>query len=859
MFERFTERARQVVVLAQEEARTLKHNYIGTEHILLGLLREEEGLAARVLESLDITVERVRAQVVRIVGSGEEVTSGQIPFTPRAKKVLELALREALSLGHNYIGTEHILLGLVRENEGVAARILLDFDADSEKIRNEVIRMLSGPGGRRQGQSSGSGGSGSSGSPGEGKKSSKLLDQFGRNLTKLAAEGKLDPVVGRETEIERIMQILSRRTKNNPVLIGEPGVGKTAVVEGLAQRITNSDVPELLKNKQIYTLDLAALVAGSKYRGEFEERLKKVMKEITQRGDIILFIDELHNLVGAGAAEGAIDAASILKPALARGELQTIGATTLDEYRKYLERDSALERRFQQIRVEEPSIDQTVEILKGLRDRYEQHHKVQITDEALKAAGELASRYISDRFLPDKAIDLIDEAASRMRIKSMTSPPANKELEGEVETTRREKEAAIEAQEFEKAAALRDQERKLTNKKHEFEKEWESGESGERPSIGEEEIADIVSMWTGIPVFKLTEAETQKLMRMEDELHKRVIGQHPAVEVISKAIRRSRAGLKDPKRPTGSFIFLGPSGVGKTELARTLAEFLFGDDESMIRIDMSEYMEKHAVSRLVGSPPGYVGYDEGGQLTEAVRRKPYSVLLLDEIEKAHPDVFNILLQILEDGRLTDAQGRTVDFRHAIVIMTSNIGAAEIARNTPLGFAVSDDETGITYDDMKNRIMGELKKVFRPEFLNRIDDVIVFHKLQKEEVKQIVELLLLRIRESMAERELQLELTDPAKDLLVEKGWDPSMGARPLRRAIQRYIEDPLADFVLREELTPGATVVVDPAEEGEEGEVRLRIVKPKKQKTPVGVGAAEELAADEGGLPGGDDIPADES
>jgi ATP-dependent Clp protease ATP-binding subunit ClpC len=845
MFERFTERARQVVVLAQEEARTLKHNYIGTEHILLGLLREEEGLAARVLESLDITVERVRAQVVRIVGSGEEVTSGQIPFTPRAKKVLELALREALSLGHNYIGTEHILLGLVRENEGVAARILLDFDADSEKIRNEVIRMLSGPGGRRQGQGHASTGAGTGSS--EGKKSSKLLDQFGRNLTKLAADGKLDPVVGRETEIERIMQILSRRTKNNPVLIGEPGVGKTAVVEGLAQRITNSEVPELLKNKQIYTLDLAALVAGSKYRGEFEERLKKVMKEITQRGDIILFIDELHNLVGAGAAEGAIDAASILKPALARGELQTIGATTLDEYRKYLERDSALERRFQQIRVEEPTIDQTVEILKGLRDRYEQHHKVQITDEALKAAGELADRYISDRFLPDKAIDLIDEAASRMRIKSMTSPPSNRELEEEIETTRRQKEAAIEAQEFEKAAALRDKERKLTNKKRELEEEWESGESGERPSIGEEEIADIVSMWTGIPVFKLTEAETQKLMRMEDELHKRVIGQHPAIEVISKAIRRSRAGLKDPKRPTGSFIFLGPSGVGKTELARTLAEFLFGDDDAMIRIDMSEYMEKHAVSRLVGSPPGYIGYDEGGQLTEAVRRKPYSVLLLDEIEKAHPDVFNILLQILEDGRLTDAQGRTVDFRHAIVIMTSNIGAAEIARNTPLGFAVSDDETGITYDDMKNRIMGELKKVFRPEFLNRIDDVIVFHKLQKEEIKQIVELLLLRIRASMAERELQLELTDTAKDLLVEKGWDPAMGARPLRRAIQRYIEDPLADFVLREELTPGATVVVDPAEDGEEGEVRLRIVKPKKQKTPVGVGAesAKELPSAE--------------
>ncbi len=846
MFERFTERARQVVVLAQEEARTLKHNYIGTEHILLGLLREEEGLAARVLESLDITVERVRAQVVRIVGSGEEVTSGQIPFTPRAKKVLELALREALSLGHNYIGTEHILLGLVRENEGVAARILLDFDADSEKIRNEVIRMLSGPGGRSRSQGAGAG-SGAAGQA-EGKKSSKLLDQFGRNLTKLASDGKLDPVVGRETEIERIMQILSRRTKNNPVLIGEPGVGKTAVVEGLAQRITNSDVPELLRGKQIYTLDLAALVAGSKYRGEFEERLKKVMKEITQRGDIILFIDELHNLVGAGAAEGAIDAASILKPALARGELQTIGATTLDEYRKYLERDSALERRFQQIRVEQPSTDETQQILKGLRDRYEAHHKVNITDEALTAAAELADRYISDRFLPDKAIDLIDEAASRMRIKSMTAPPVYRELEEEIESIRRDKEKAIENQEFEKAASLRDSERQATNRKRELEQQWEAGEGVERPSIGEEEIADIVSMWTGIPVFKLTEAETAKLRRMEEELHKRVIGQHPAIEVISKAIRRSRAGLKDPKRPTGSFVFLGPSGVGKTELARTLAEFLFGDEDAMIRIDMSEYMEKHAVSRLVGSPPGYIGYDEGGQLTEAVRRKPYSVLLLDEIEKAHPDVFNILLQILEDGRLTDAQGRTVDFRHAIVIMTSNIGASEIARNTPLGFSVSDDETGISYDDMKTRIMGELKKVFRPEFLNRIDDVIVFHKLQREEIKQIVDLLLVRIRATLAERELQLELSEAAKDLLVEKGWDPSMGARPLRRAIQRYIEDPLADFVLRSELKPGATVMVDPVGEGDDRELALSLVGPDPERTPVGVGAeGGEASGDEGG------------
>jgi len=837
VFERFTERARQVVVLAQEEARILKHNYIGTEHILLGLLREEEGLAARVLESLDITVERVRAQVVRIVGSGEEVTSGQIPFTPRAKKVLELALREALSLGHNYIGTEHILLGLVRENEGVAARILLDFDADSEKIRNEVIRMLSGPGGRRQGQGQGQ--------QGEGKKSSKLLDQFGRNLTKLAAEAKLDPVVGRETEIERIMQILSRRTKNNPVLIGEPGVGKTAVVEGLASRITSGEVPELLKNKQIYTLDLAALVAGSKYRGEFEERLKKVMKEITQRGDIILFIDELHNLVGAGAAEGAIDAASILKPALARGELQTIGATTLDEYRKYLERDSALERRFQQIRVDQPSTEETVQILKGLRDRYEAHHRVGITDEALDSAAELADRYISDRFLPDKAIDLIDEAASRARIKSMTAPPVYRDLEEEIETTRRDKEAAIEAQEFEKAANLRDQERQLTNKKRDLEEQWRSGESGERPEIAEEEIADIVSMWTGIPVFKLTEAETQKLMRMEEELHKRVIGQDAAVEAVAKAIRRSRAGLKDPKRPTGSFIFLGPSGVGKTELGRTLAEFLFGDEEAMVRIDMSEYMEKHSVSRLVGSPPGYIGYDEGGQLTEAVRRKPYSVLLLDEIEKAHPDVFNILLQILEDGRLTDAQGRTVDFRNAIVIMTSNIGANEIAKNTGVGFTVSD-ETGLSYDDMKNRIMGELKKVFRPEFLNRIDEVIVFHKLAREEVREIVELLMKRVRESLAERELSLNLSEEATDLLVEKGWDPSMGARPLRRAIQRYIEDPLADQVLAQNAEPGSTVEVDkadrdPDDKDSEDEVKISITKPRKREA-VGVG---------GGAPGG--------
>jgi ATP-dependent Clp protease ATP-binding subunit ClpC len=834
LFERFTERARQVVVLAQDEARALKHNYIGTEHILLGLLREEEGLAARVLESLDITVEEVRAQVARIVGQGDEVTTGQIPFTPRAKKVLELALREALSLGHNYIGTEHILLGLVRENEGVAARILLDFDADADKIRNEIIRMLSGPGRRQQG-----GGS----APGEKTKSSKLLDQFGRNLTKQASEGKLDPVVGRQTEIERVMQILSRRTKNNPVLIGEPGVGKTAVVEGLAARISSNQVPELLKGKQIYTLDLAALVAGSKYRGEFEERLKKVMKEITQRGDIILFIDELHNLVGAGAAEGAIDAASILKPALARGELQTIGATTLDEYRKYLERDAALERRFQQIRVDEPSVDDTVQILRGLRDRYEAHHRCKISDDALHAAASLADRYIQDRHLPDKAIDLIDEAGSRMRIRSMSAPPRYRELEEEIEKVRKDKEDAIENQEFEKAASLRDKERKLSQKKRELEENWRQNEAeAEQPEVGEEEIADIVSMWTGIPVFKLTEAESARLTRMEDELHKRVIGQEEAIEAVSRSIRRARAGIKDPKRPTGSFIFLGPSGVGKTELARTLAEFLFGDEDAMIQVDMSEYMEKHSVSRLVGSPPGYIGYDEGGQLTEAVRRKPYSVLLLDEIEKAHPDVFNILLQILEEGKLTDAQGRRVDFRNTIIVMTSNIGAGQISKNQSLGFSMGDD-TGMTYEDMKNKVMGELKKVFRPELLNRIDEVIVFHKLTKEEILTIVDIQMKRVREQLATHDVAIELTDEAKELLVEKGYDPAMGARPLRRAIQRVIEDPLADFVLGRTLEPASTILV--ARKGGTDEVDMTIIPGEVTPEKVTVPPDEPLAEGE--------------
>jgi len=815
MFERFTERARQVVVLAQEEARSLKHNYIGTEHLLLGLLREEEGIAAQVLTTLDVNLDEVRMQVAQIVGMGDEVAAGQIPFTPRAKKVLELALREALSLGHNYIGTEHILLGLIKENEGVAARILLEFDADSEKIRNEIMRKLTGSARRTPVPQ------------GESKKRVKLLDQFGRNLTKLADEGKLDPVVGRELEIERVMQILSRRTKNNPVLIGEPGVGKTAVVEGLAQRITSNDVPELLKGKQIYTLDLAALVAGSKYRGEFEERLKKVMKEIHEHGEIILFIDELHNLVGAGAAEGAIDAASILKPALARGELQTIGATTIEEYRRYVEKDAALERRFQQIMVNEPSEEDTELILRGLRDRYEAHHRIKITDEALKAAARLAARYISDRFLPDKAIDLIDEAASRMRIKTMTAPPQYRELEAEVETVRKEKEAAIEAQEFEKAANLRDQERKLSNRKRELAEEWKSDEGREVVSIGEEEIADIVSMWTGIPVFKLTEGESQKLLRMEEVLHERVIGQDQAINAVSKAIRRSRAGIKDPRRPSGSFIFLGPSGVGKTELARTLAEFLFGDEDALLQVDMSEYMEKHAVSRLVGSPPGYVGYEEGGQLSETVRRKPYSVILLDEIEKAHPDVFNILLQILEDGHLTDSQGRKVDFRNTIVIMTSNIGAKTIAKDSPLGFAVTD-EAGMSYEDMKTNITGELKRVFRPEFLNRVDEVIVFHKLDRANIKEIVDLMIARVGQQLAEREVAIELTEPAKELLVDRGFDPGMGARPLRRAIQQYVEDLLADEVLAGAIPEGSTVLIDRKNDNTFMTLLAKQHKPKK-------------------------------
>ncbi|HEY3213414.1 MAG TPA: ATP-dependent Clp protease ATP-binding subunit [Actinomycetota bacterium] len=806
MFERFTDRARRVVVLAQEEARMLNHNYIGTEHILLGLIHEGEGVAAKALESLNISLEAVRQQVEEIIGQGQAAPTGHIPFTPRAKKVLELSLREALQLGHNYIGTEHILLGLIREGEGVAAQVLQKLGADLNRVRQTVIQLLSGytagkgettPGG--QGEQAGQG--------------SMVLDQFGRNLTQLARDTKLDPVIGREKEIERVMQVLSRRTKNNPVLIGEPGVGKTAIVEGLAQDIVRGEVPETLKGKQIYTLDLGALVAGSRYRGDFEERLKKVLKEIRTRGDIVLFIDELHTLVGAGAAEGAIDAASILKPMLARGELQTIGATTRDEYRKHLEKDAALERRFQPINVEEPTVAHTIEILKGLRDRYEAHHRVSFTDDALVAAANLSDRYISDRFLPDKAIDLIDEAGSRMRIRRMTAPPDVREVDEKIAEVRLRKESAIDAQDFEKAASLRDEERQLVEERQRREREWKSGEMDVLSEVDEEEIAEVLATWTGIPVFKLTEEETEKLLRMEDELHKRIISQEDSITAVSKAIRRTRAGLKDPKRPSGSFIFLGPSGVGKTELSKALAEFLFGDEAALIQLDMSEYMEKHTVSRLIGSPPGYVGYEEGGQLTEAVRRKPFSVILFDEIEKAHPDVFNTLLQILEDGRLTDSQGHQVDFKNTIIIMTSNLGTRDIQKGPGIGFAARPDEK-MTYEKMKDRVMDELKKSFRPEFLNRIDEVIVFHSLTQEDVKQIVDLLMKRVTEQLKAKDLEIELTDAAKSVLAEKGFDPSLGARPLRRTIQRLVEDPLSEKLLWKEFRAGQTIIVD-ARDGE--------------------------------------------
>jgi ATP-dependent Clp protease ATP-binding subunit ClpC len=798
MFERFTEKARRVVVYAQEEARMLNQNYIGTEHLLLGLIREQDGIAAKALESLNISLEDVHQQVEELIGKGTYVPTGHIPFTPRAKKVLELSLREALQLGHNYIGTEHVLLGLIREGEGVAAQVLLNLGADLDKVRSAVIQLLSGYYGKQ----------GETASEERGGGTSQLLDEFGRNLTRQARDGKLDPVIGRTKEIERVMQILSRRTKNNPVLIGEPGVGKTAVAEGLAEAIARDEVPETLRNKQLYTLDLAALVAGSKYRGEFEERLKKVMKEIHERGDIILFVDEMHTLVGAGAAEGAIDAASIIKPALARGELQTIGATTLDEYRKYVEKDPALERRFQPIVVGEPSVAETVEILRGLRDRYEAHHRVSITDGALDAAATLADRYISDRFLPDKAIDLIDEAGSKMRMKTMTAPPDVREVEDKLKGVRQEKEAAIEAQEFEKAASLRDREKQVLAEKRKIEEEWMKPDNRRMVEVTEREIADIVSMWTGIPVTNLTEEETAKLLRMETSLHERIVGQDEAVIAVSRAIRRTRAGLKNPNRPAGSFIFLGPSGVGKTELAKTLSAFLFGTEDALISLDMSEYMEKHTVSRLVGSPPGYVGFEEGGQLTEAVRRRPYSVILFDEIEKAHPDVFNVLLQILEEGRLTDAQGRKVDFKNTILIMTSNVGARDITKGkTALGFS-SEAPGSLGHDKIKERVTSELKRMFRPEFLNRVDETIVFHELTSEEIHSIVDLMVAKLRDQLADQGLGITLTPEARDLLAKEGFDPAFGARPLRRALQRMIEDPLSEEILAGMWTAGDVVEV---------------------------------------------------
>ena len=807
MFERFTDRARRVVVLAQEEARMLNHNYIGTEHILLGLIHEGEGVAAKALESLGISLEAVRQQVEEIIGQGQQAPSGHIPFTPRAKKVLELSLREALQLGHNYIGTEHILLGLIREGEGVAAQVLVKLGADLNRVRQQVIQLLSGYQGKEPQ---------AAGGPAEGTPSTSLvLDQFGRNLTQAAREGKLDPVIGREKEIERVMQVLSRRTKNNPVLIGEPGVGKTAVVEGLAQMIIKGEVPETLKDKQLYTLDLGALVAGSRYRGDFEERLKKVLKEIRTRGDIILFIDEMHTLVGAGAAEGAIDAASILKPMLARGELQTIGATTLDEYRKYVEKDAALERRFQPIQVAEPTLAHTIEILKGLRDRYESHHRVSITDAALVAAATLADRYISDRFLPDKAIDLVDEAGSRLRIRRMTAPPDLREFDDRIADVRREKESAIDAQDFEKAASLRDKEKQLLGEKATREREWRAGDMDVVAEVDEDLIAEVLAASTGIPVFKLTEEESARLLRMEDELHKRVIGQEQAIKALSQAIRRTRAGLKDPKRPGGSFIFAGPSGVGKTELSKTLAEFLFGDEDALIALDMSEYSEKHTVSRLFGSPPGYVGYEEGGQLTEKVRRKPFSVVLFDEVEKAHPDIFNSLLQILEDGRLTDSQGRVVDFKNTVIIMTTNLGTRELSKGQNLGFSNAED-TKSSYERMKNKVNDELKQHFRPEFINRIDDIVVFHQLTQDEIVTIVDLMLAKLDQRLKDKDMGIELTRTAKDLLAERGYDPVLGARPLRRTIQREIEDVLSEKILFGELRPGTIIVVDVEGEGAE-------------------------------------------
>ena len=824
MFERFTDRARRVVVLAQEEARNLNHNYIGTEHILLGLIHEGEGVAAQALEAMGISLESVREQVEEIIGQGTEAPSGHIPFTPRAKKVLEYSLREALQLGHNYIGTEHILLGLIREGDGVAAQVLTNLGADLPSVCQQVIQLLNGyqggtPAAENVQEPAAAAVAASAPSRGRGgtPSTSLVLDQFGRNLTVAAREGKLDPVIGREKEIERIMQVLCRRTKNNPCLIGEPGVGKTAVVEGLALAIAHDDVPDILANKQLYSLDLSSMVAGSRYRGDFEERMKKVLKEITQRGDIIIFIDEIHTLVGAGAAEGSIDAANILKPRLSRGEIQCIGATTMDEYHKHIEKDAALERRFQPIQVPEPTQEMAIEILKGLRDRYEQHHKVTITDAAIASAVDLSARYITDRYLPDKAIDLIDEAGARLRIKRMTAPPDLREFDDKIAEVRGRKESAIDNQDFEKAAALRDDEKKLIAERKEREQQWRDGESASDAIVDSENIAEVLANWTGIPVAKLTESESNRLLHMEDELHKRIIGQNEAVQAVARAIRRTRAGLKDPKRPAGTFIFAGPSGVGKTELSKALAEFLFGDDDALITVDMGEYHDSYQVSRLFGSAPGYVGYEEGGQLTEKVRRRPFSVVLFDEIEKAHERVYDSLMQVLDEGRMTDGQGREVDFRNTVIIFTSNIGTQDISKPVGMGFQDSKNANESNYQRMQNKVREGMKKHFRPEFLNRIDDVIVFRQLTEDEILQMVDLMLAGVQKQLRGQDLTLEVSDLAKRLLAKRGFDPVLGARPLRRTIQRYIEDELSEKIIFGDFVAGDTIKVDVADWDGEG------------------------------------------
>ncbi|MDD2352044.1 MAG: ATP-dependent Clp protease ATP-binding subunit [Candidatus Caldatribacteriota bacterium] len=814
MFKRYTEKVRKVIMMAQEEAVNLNHNYIGTEHILVGLVKENEGLAGKVLRELGVEPEKVIEAIEKIVGKGEYQEVSEITFTPRAKKVLELASQEASQLGQNYIGTEHILLGLIKEGSGVATRILNDMGIDLENVYSQVMKVL-----MENGQSEPTVANSIT------RKDSKVptLDEFGRDLTELAKEDKLDPVVGRSNEIQRVIQILSRRKKNNPCLIGEAGVGKTAIVEGLAQKIANNDVPEILKDKRIISLDLALIVAGTKYRGEFEKRLKKIVKEVQNSNDVILFIDEFHTLVGAGAAEGAIDASNILKPALARGEIQAIGATTTDEYRKYIEKDKALERRFQPINVPEPTTDEAVQILAGLRDKYEAHHKLTITDEALESAVKLAARYVSGRFLPDKAIDVIDEASSKVKLKNTVYPPDVKEVEDELLKIRKEKEASVKLQEYEKAAKLRDKERKCLERYSEIKKEWETGRTKDKIEVTVEDVAEVVSSWSGVPVYSLKEEEAKKLIRMEDELHKRIVGQDEAINAISRAVRRARAGMKDPKRPIGSFIFLGPTGVGKTELARSLAEFLFGDENAMISLDMSEYMEKFAVSRLVGAPPGYVGYDEGGQLTEKVRRRPYSVILLDEIEKAHPDVFNILLQIFEDGRLTDAQGRVVDFKNTVIIMTSNVGATLIKKGTSLGFRSVTEPVQMSYKDIKESVMGELNKTFRPEFLNRIDEVIVFKGLTQNDIKKISEILLKEVGELLEEQKITFNVRKSAKDILAKEGYDPNFGARPLRRTIERLIENPISEMILSGEFKENDQIII----KGKKGKITFEKDKKK--------------------------------